>query len=61
MRKDASSRREAVSASTRSQYAASSAAAAAADSAPIARIDASGMPSRRSHATSRACSSCAGA
>ena len=60
MRNAASSRRAAVSASTRSQYAASSAAAWARGIVLTARILASGMPSRRSHATSRACSSWAG-
>jgi len=61
MRNVASSRLAAVSASTRSQYAASSAAAWTRGSVLTARIPASGMPRRRSHATSRACSSWAGA
>lgn len=61
MRNDASSRRAAVSVSTRSQYAASSFAASAGWSLVIERMVASGIPSRRSQATSLACSSCAGA
>ena len=60
MRKAASSRRTAVSASTPAQYAASSAAARDGGSVLTARIAASGMPTRRSHATSLACSSWAG-
>jgi hypothetical protein len=57
MRKVASSRLAAVSASTAAQYAASSAAARAGGSPLTVRMTASGMPSRRNHATSRACSS----
>jgi hypothetical protein len=60
-RKAASSRRAAVSASTRDQNAWTSRAAAA-DSIPqTTRMRASGMPSRRSQATSRARSNCSGA
>lgn len=52
------SRRAAVSASARAQYARISRAAAGPSSAHTCRMRASGMPSRRSHATSRARSSC---
>ena len=57
MRKAASSRLAAISASTVAQYAASSDAACAGGSVLTARIVASGMPRRRSQATSLACSS----
>ena len=57
MRKVASSRLTVVSASTLAQYAASSPAARAGGSPLTKRMRASGMPSRRSHATSLACSS----
>ena len=57
MRKVASSRLAAISASTVAQYAASSTAAWAGGSPLTERMTASGMPSRRSQATSLACSS----
>lgn len=60
MRKAARSRRAAVSASTRAQYARIAAAAAPGSSAITSLIRASGIPIRRSQATSRAARTCAG-
>ncbi len=61
MRKLARSRRAALSASARAQNARTSRAAADPSSAHTSRMRASGIPSRRNQATSRACSSCSGA